>query len=134
MSLFPGILQRMKPVEQANHVSIAEIIIQMQENREHYLSFAEIARNVISTAERLRIKMYKPKYEVGDVVYLSPYIKDFNWKLASYVDRPFIIVQLPVDTQKFKTYTLRLLDDPSNEECWDDLAYHESFIEKRTQL
>jgi hypothetical protein len=122
----------MKPAKQENHVSIAETIIQMQESREHYLSFVEIAHNVIFAAERLRIKMHKPKYEVGDIVYLSPFIQDFNWKLTNYLGRPFIIVQLPVDTQKFKTYTLRLLDDPSNEECWEDLAFHESFLQKRT--
>ena len=133
MFLFQERKRVMKQAKPENPVSIAETITLMQESLlSEDLSLATLASHAHSVVNKVKVKLIKPKYQIGDVVYLSSFVEDFNWKLASYVGRPFIIVQLPVDTQKFKTYTLRLLDDPSNEECWEDLAFHESFLQRRT--
>jgi hypothetical protein len=133
MFLFQERKRVMKQAKPENPVSIAETIILMQESlMPEGLSLATLASHGQSVVNKVKTKLIKPKFNVGDIVYLSAFVIDFNWKLANYVGRPFIIVQLPVDTQKFKTYTLRLLDDPSNEECWEDLAFHESFLQRRT--
>ena len=124
--------QNTKPAKQGTVVSIAETITQMQESLlPQNLSFATLASRGLSTVKKMRIKSDKPMFQVGDIVYLNPQIEFVNWRLVEWLGRPFIVTQLPVDTQKFKTYTVRLLDDPSNEDCWDDLAFHESFLLKR---
>jgi hypothetical protein len=124
----------MKPVERENPVSIAETIIQMQESRDHSLSFVEIARSVISAAERLRIRMHKPKYNIGDIVYFNSNILSVSPNLYRYIGSPLIVVNQPLDTQKFKTYTLRLLPGTTinnDDDCWENLHYHEDFFTKR---
>lgn len=132
MFLFHGQKQNTKQAKEETVVSIAETITQMQESLlPQNLSFATLASRGLSAVKRMRIKSDKPMFQVGDIVYLNPEIEFVNWRLVEWLGRPFIITQLPVDTQKFKTYTVRLLDDPSNEDCWDDLAFHESFLLKR---
>ena len=129
---FHGRKQNTKQAKEETVVSIAETITQMQESLlPQNLSFATLASRGLSAVKRMRIKSDKPMFQVGDIVYLNPEIEFVNWRLVQWLGRPFIITQLPVDTQKFKTYTVRLLDDPSNEDCWDDLAFHESFLFKR---
>ena len=132
MFLFHGRKQNTKRAKEETVVSIAETITQMQESLlPQNLSFATLASRGLSAVKRMRIKSDKPMFQVGDIVYLNPEIEFVNWRLVQWLGRPFIITQLPVDTQKFKTYTVRLLDDPNNEDCWDDLAFHESFLFKR---
>ena len=132
MFRFHGRKQNTKQVKEETVVSIAETITQMQESLlPQNLSFATLASRGLSAVKRMRIKSDKPMFQVGDVVYLNPEIEFVNWRLVQWLGRPFIITQLPVDTQKFKTYTVRLLDDPSNEDCWDDLAFHETFLQKK---
>jgi hypothetical protein len=124
----------MKQAKLENPVSIAETIILMQESLlPGGLSLATLASHGQSVVNKVKTRLIKPKFNVGDIVYLSAFVTDINWKMATYIGRPFVIVQLPVDTQKFKTYTLRLLDDPSNEECWYDLAFHEDFLVRRAE-
>lgn len=119
----------MKQDKEEQSVSIAEIISAMQGNPlMDSLSFAKIVQVASSAVEKTKIKLIKPVFQVGDIVYLNPQIECVNWRLVEWLDKPFIITQLPVDTQKFKTYTLRLLDDPSSQSCWEDLAFHESFL------
>ena len=132
MSRCQGLKPNTKQANQGTVVSIAETITQMQENLlPQNLSFATIVSRGLSAVKKMRIKSDKPMFQVGDIVYLNPQIEFVNWRLVEWLGRPFIVTQLPVDTQKFKTYTVRLLDDPSNEDCWDDLAFHESFLLKR---
>lgn len=122
----------MKQDREEQSVSIAEIISVIQTNPlTDCLSFAKIVQAASSVAERTKIKLTKPAFQIGDIVYLNPEVEFVNWRLVEWLDKPFIITQLPVDTQKFKTYTLRLLDDPSSQLCWDDLAFHESFLLKK---
>lgn len=122
----------MKRDNEEQNVSIAETISAMQENLlTDSLSFAKIVQVASSVVEKTKIKLHKQKFEVGDIVYLNPQVEFVNWRLKKWLDRPFVITQIPVDTQKFKTYTLRLLDDPNNEDCWEDLAFHESFLQKK---
>ena len=124
----------MKQAKPENPASIAETIILMQESLlPEGLSLATLASHGQSVVNKVKTRLIKPKFNIGDIVYLSAFVTDINWKMATYIGRPFIIVQLPVDTQKFKTYTLRLLDDPSNEECWYDLAFHEDFLVRRAE-
>lgn len=124
----------MKQAEPESHASIAETITLMQESLlPEDLSFATLASHARSVVNKTKVKLTKAKFQVGDIVYLSAFVTDINWKMATYIGRPFVIVQLPVDTQKFKTYTLRLLDDPTNEECWYDLAFHEDFLCRRAE-
>jgi hypothetical protein len=124
--------QNTKPAKQGTVVSIAETITQMQESLLPLnLSFATLASQGLSVVKKMRIKSDKPMFQVGDIVYLNPQIEFVNWRLVEWLGRPFIITQLPVDTQKFKTYTVRLLDDPNNEDCWEDLAFHETFLYKK---
>jgi hypothetical protein len=124
--------QNTKPAKQGTVVSIAETITQMQESLLPLnLSFATLASQGLSAVNKMRIKSDKPMFQVGDIVYLNPQIEFVNWRLVEWLGRPFIITQLPVDTQKFKTYTVRLLDDPNNEDCWEDLAFHETFLYKK---
>jgi hypothetical protein len=124
--------QNTKPAKQGTVVSIAETITQMQESLlPQNLSFATLASQGLSAVNKMRIKSDKPMFQVGDIVYLNPQIEFVNWRLVEWLGRPFIITQLPVDTQKFKTYTVRLLDDPNNEDCWEDLAFHETFLYKK---
>lgn len=124
----------MKQAKPENPASIAETIILMQESLlPEGLSLATLASHGQSVVNKVKTRLIKPKFNIGDIVYLSAFVTDINWKMATYIGRPFVIVQLPVDTQKFKTYTLRLLDDPSNEECWYDLAFHEDFLVRRAE-
>jgi hypothetical protein len=124
----------MKQAEPESHVCIAENTIPMSESLfPEGLSLATLVSHGHSVVNKVKTRLIKPKFNVGDIVYLSAFVTDINWKMATYIGRPFVIVQLPVDTQKFKTYTLRLLDDPSNEECWYDLAFHEDFLVRRAE-
>ena len=124
--------QNTKPAKQGTVVSIAETITQMQESLlPQNLSFATLASRGLSVVKKMRIKSDKPAFNVGDIVYLNPQIEFVNWRLVEWLGRPFIITQLPVDTQKFKTYTVRLIDDPDDENCWEDLAFHETFLLKK---
>lgn len=75
--------------------------------------------------------MQKPKYKIGDIVFLNYIVLDINWKYNRFLDCPFVIVGLPVDTDELKTYTIRLLDDESNEDCWVDYKFHEAFFVRR---
>ena len=132
MSHCQGRKRNTRQVERETVVSIAETITQMQESLlPQNLSFATLASRGLSVVKKMRIKSDKPAFNVGDIVYLNPQIEFVNWRLVEWLGRPFIITQLPVDTQKFKTYTVRLLDDPNNEDCWDDLAFHETFLLKK---
>jgi hypothetical protein len=105
---------------------------ELREILEHYKEDILPTPNIPAFVNKVMVKIIKSSFKVGDIVFLNPQIEFVNWTLKKWLDKPFIIVQLPVDTQKFKTYTLRLLDDSSNQECWEDLAFHESFLEKRT--
>jgi len=134
MFLFQERKRVMKQAKPENPASIAETIILMQESLlPEGLSLATLASHGQSVVNKVKTRLIKPKFNIGDIVYLSAFVTDINWKMATYIGRPFVIVQLPVDTQKFKTYTLRLLDDPSNEECWYDLAFHEDFLVRRAE-
>lgn len=131
VSLLHAIWRQKKRRNAENHVSIAEIITQMQESRKDSPSFVQIVQDVSSGVNKARIKMSKNKYKIGDVVYLRSGVIDLNWKFGRFLDSPFVVAELPVDTEKFKTYTLRLLDDQSNEDCWVDYHYHEDFFHMR---
>ena len=134
ISLLRGIWPQKKQAKEEQNVCIAEIILAMQESQlEDSLSFVQIVQDVSSVVNKARIKMHKPRYKVGDIVYLRSLVIDLNWKFNRFLDSPFVVVSLPVDTEKFKTYTLRLLDDESNEDCWVDYHYHEDFFHKRDQ-
>ena len=74
--------------------------------------------------------MQKPKYKIGDIVFLKSTVMEINWKFSRFLDYPFVIVALPVDTEQLRTYTIRLLDDESNEDCWVDYKFHEAFFFK----
>ena len=131
-SLLRGIWPPKKQAKEGPNVSIAETISAMQESQlEDSLSFVKIVQVVSSAVNEARIKMHKPRYKVGDIVYLRTLVIDLNWKFSKFLNSPFVVVALPVDTEKFKTYTLRLLDDESNEDCWIDYHYHEDFFSKR---
>lgn len=113
-------------------VSIAEIILATQESQaDSSFSFIQVAYNIYSVINKVRIKMSKTKYTIGDIVYLKSIVTDINWKLNKFLDSPFVIIAMPIATEKFKTYTLRLLDDPFDKDCWVDYHYHEDFFYKR---
>lgn len=132
MSHCQGRKQNTRQVERETVVSIAETITQMQESLlPQNLSFATLASRGLSVVKKMRIKSDKPAFNVGEIVYLNPQIEFVNWRLVEWLGRPFIITQLPVDTEKFKTYTVRLIDDPDDESCWVDLAFHETFLQKK---
>jgi len=132
MSHCQGRKQNTRQVERETVVSIAETITQMQESLlPQNLSFATLASRGLSVVKKMRIKSDKPAFNVGEIVYLNPQIEFVNWRLVEWLGRPFIITQLPVDTEKFKTYTVRLIDDPDDENCWEDLAFHETFLQKK---
>lgn len=75
------------------------------------------------------LKFAKNNYKIGDIVYFKNIVLAANPIMGRYLGTPFIIVGLPLDTQNFKTYTLRHLDQ-SNEDCWVDYYYHEDFFTK----
>ena len=75
------------------------------------------------------LKFAKNNYKIGDIVYFKNIVLSANPIMCRYLGTPFIIVGLPLDTQNFKTYTLRHLDQ-SNEDCWVDYYYHEDFFTK----
>lgn len=75
-----------------------------------------------------------PTYKVGDIVYLKNSAVDLNWKLTRVIHKPFVVANIPENTKKFKTYTLRLLDDPASEECWIDYHLHEDFFSRGQEI
>lgn len=75
------------------------------------------------------IKFAKNNYKIGDIVYFKNIVLVANPIMCRYLGTPFIIVGLPLDTQIFKTYTLRHLD-PTADDCWVDYFYHEDFFTK----
>ena len=128
MFFYREILQILSPKQQGNSASTVEIISLLQKREGPNLIFAKIVSNAFSTIEWARIKMKAPTYKVGDIVYLKNHEMLLNWRLSAMLKKPFIVIKLPENTKKFKTYTLRLLDDPSGEECWVDYNLHEDFL------
>lgn len=122
----------MKRDNEEQNVSIAETISAMQENLlTDSLSFAKIVQTASSVVEKTKIKFHKQKYKVGDVVYLSGALLNINWRMKEFIDIPFIVVATPLDTDKYKMYTVRAMG--TGDECWHDVAVTEDFMYFRTE-
>jgi len=128
-SLFPVTLRQKKQVSEEKPVCIAETIIQMQRSRRDFPSFVDLVSKTSSAIKEVMLKFAKNNYKIGDIVYFKNIVLSANPIMSRYLGTPFIIVGLPLDTQNFKTYTLRHLDQ-SNEDCWVDYYYHEDFFTK----
>lgn len=129
-SFFRGILPHKRQEEQENPVSIAETITQMQESRVDSPSFATIVFKIASTVNKMRIRCNKQTYSVGDIVNLKPDVIELNWIFRKFSDNSFIVVKVPAQTDKFKTYALRVLDG-NEEESWQDYNFHEDFLTRK---
>jgi hypothetical protein len=76
------------------------------------------------------IGLSKNVYKIGDIVYLKSSVLAADPTLFKHLENPFVIVELPLDTKKFKTYTLRQLD-PNAKDGWDSYYLHQDFFDKR---
>lgn len=122
----------MKRDNEEQNVSIAETISAMQENLlTDSLSFAKIVQAASSVVEKVKIRLHKQRFKVGDIVYLSGQLIHINWRIKEYLDTPFIVISTPLDTDKHKMYTVRAIGN--SEDCWYDMAITEDFIYFRTE-
>lgn len=129
MCFFQKIWQRKNPKKEEQSVSIVEIFFAMQENQQmDSLLFARIVKSAFSVVDKIGAKVRHPKYKIGDVVFLKDNVIDLNWKLQDVIGKPFIIVETPANTGSFKTYTLRLLEEGKNQDCWSSFNFHEDFF------
>ncbi len=129
MRFFQKIWQRKNLKKEEQSVSIVEIFFAMQESQQKDFPLSvRVAKNVLSVFDKIGAKVYHPKYKVGDVVFLKDNVIDLNWKLQDIIGKSFIIVETPANTGSFKTYTLRLLEEGKDEDCWNSFKFHEDFF------
>lgn len=110
--LLRAISREKKRANEENHASIAEIISQMRESRRDSPSFVEIVSKTSSVIEKLMIKFSKNKFKVGDIVYMKETLADLNWRMSPMLDKAFIVVETPKQTDKYNQYVIKQLENP----------------------
>lgn len=58
------------------------------------------------------IKFSKNKFKVGDIVYMKESLADINWRMSPMLDKAFIVVETPKQTDKYNQYVIKQLEHP----------------------
>lgn len=112
ISLLHAILREKKQANEENHVSIAETIIRMQKSRRDSPTFVDLVSKTSSVIEKLMIKLSRNKFKVGDIVYMKESLADLNWRMSPMLDKAFIVVETPKQTDKYNQYIIKQLEHP----------------------